>query len=110
MSANHHTQQLFNSAERKGSGTNGGGIKGQVSGVYGDTSLYIGPQPDHTTTAKLRMGHHRDQWESATTQRVTRIKDGDGVLRCDAVPYRGSYLVGICPAPRRPARCGWLWP
>jgi hypothetical protein len=29
-----HTQQLFNSAERKGSGTDGGGIKGQVGGVH----------------------------------------------------------------------------
>ena len=99
-----HTQQLFNSAERKGSGTNGGGIKGQVGGVYGDTALDIGPQPDHTTTAKLRMGHHRDQWESATTQRVTGIKDGDGLFRCDAVPYRGSYPVGVFLRQRLPER------
>jgi len=76
-----NTQQLFNSAERKGSGTDGGGIKGQVGGVHGDTSLHIGPQPDHATTAKLRMGRHRDKWKSATTQRVPGIKDGDGLLR-----------------------------
>ena len=81
-----HTQQLFNSAERKGSGTDGGGIKGQVGSVQGDQPLHMGPQPDHTTTAQLRMGRHRDQWERATTQRVTGSKDGNGLLQCDAVP------------------------
>ena len=102
----HHTPQLFNSAERKGRGTDGGGITGQVGGVHGDTSLHIGPQLDHATTAKLRMGRHRDKWESATTQRVPGIKDRDGLLRCYAVSYRGSYLVGVCFALDSPAVTG----
>src|SRR6266852_4285364 len=105
-----HTQQLFNSAERKGSGTDGGRIKGQVGGVHWDPSLHIGRQSDHATTAKLRMGRHRDKWERATTQRVTRIKDGDGLFRCDAVIYRGSYLVGVCPSRHRRARSHWTCP
>jgi hypothetical protein len=94
-----HTQQLFNSAERQGRGTDGGGIKGQGGGVHRDPALHMGSQPDHATTAKLRMGRHRDKWERATTQRVTGIKDGNGLLRCDAVTYRGSYLVGVCRCP-----------
>ena len=85
-----HTQQLFNSAERKGSGTDGGGIKGQVGGVHRDPSLHIRAQPDHATTAKLRMGRHRDKWERATTQRVTGIKDGDGLFRGNAVTEIGA--------------------
>jgi len=90
-----HTQQLFNSAERKGSRTDGGGIKGQVGGVHRDPSLHIGSQLDHATAAKLRMGRHRDKWECATTQRVPGIKDGDSLLRYDAVTYKGSYLVAV---------------
>ncbi len=76
-----HTQQLCNSAERKGRRTDGGGIKCQVSGLNGDKPLHIGPQPDHATTAKLSMVSHRDKWESSTTQRVTGINDGDGLVR-----------------------------
>jgi hypothetical protein len=94
-----HTQQLFNSAERKGSRTDGGGIKGQVGGVYGDPSLHIGLQLDHATTAQLRMGRHRNQGERATTQRVPRIKDGDSMFRYNMVTDRGSDLVAVCQYP-----------
>jgi hypothetical protein len=92
-----HTQQLFNSAERKGSGTDGGGIKGQVGGLYGDPSLHMGLQLDHATTAKLRMGRHRNQGERAPTQRVTGIKDGDSLFRYNMVTDRGSDLVAVSP-------------
>jgi hypothetical protein len=99
-----HTQQLFNSAERKGSGTDGGGIKGQVGGVYGYPSLHLGLQLDHATTAQLRMGRHRNQGERTTTQRVPRINDGDSLFRHNVVTDRGSYLVAVFLSRRRPDR------
>jgi len=38
---------------------------------------------------------------------VPGIDDGDGLFRCDAVTYRGSYVVEICLNPRRPDRSEW---
>ena len=76
-----HTQQLFNSAERKGSRTDGGGIKGQVGSLYGDPSLHMGPQPDHTTTAKFTVVRHGDKREGPATQWVTGIDNGNGGFR-----------------------------
>src|SRR5215831_4474532 len=102
MDVMNHTQQLFDSAERKGSRTDSSGIKGQVGGVHRNPALHIGAQLDHATTAKLGMGRHRDKWEGATTQRMPGIKDGDSLLRHNAVTYRGSYVVGVCQSLHHP--------
>jgi hypothetical protein len=38
---------------------------------------------------------HGDQREGPATQWVPGIDDGDGLFRCDAVTYRGSYMVEV---------------
>jgi hypothetical protein len=78
-------------------------IKCEVGGSHRHQSCDLGPQPHHTTPAECRMVGHRDQREGPATQRVPRIDDSDGLFRCDAVTYRGSYVVEVCPpqlAPR----------
>ncbi len=39
----------------------------------------MGPQPDHTTTTELRMVSEGDKREGPSIQRMTGIKDGDGL-------------------------------
>ena len=75
-----NTQQLFNSSERQGRGTHVSGIKFQVGGLNRNEPFDMGPQPDHATTAELRMVSHGDQREGSATQRVTGIQDGDDVF------------------------------
>ena len=75
-----HTQQLFNSRKRQGRETNIGGIKGQVGGLHWNQPFDMGPQPDHTTTTELSMVREGDQREGPSTQRMTRIEDGDGLF------------------------------
>ena len=76
-----HTQQLFNSRTRQGRGTNVGGIKLQVGGLHWNQPFDMGPQPDHTTPTELRMVRDGDKRESPSTQGVTGIEDGDGLVR-----------------------------
>ena len=75
-----HTQQLFNSRDRQGRGTDIGGIKGQVGGLHWNQPFDMGPQPDHTTTTELRMVSEGDKREGPSTQRMTGIEDGDGLV------------------------------
>jgi hypothetical protein len=75
-----NTQQLFNSSERQGRGTQVVGIKGQVGGVNRNEPFDVGPQPDHTTTTELRMVSEGDKREGPSIQWMTGIKDGDGLV------------------------------
>ena len=75
-----HTQQLFNSRKRQGRGTQIGGIKCQVGGLNRNESFDMGSQPDHTTTTELRMVSEGNKREGLSTQRMTGIKDGDGLV------------------------------
>jgi hypothetical protein len=75
-----NTQQLFNSRERQGRGANGGGIKSQVGGLNRNEPFDMGPQPDHTTPTELSMVREGDQREGPSTQRMTGIEDGDGLV------------------------------
>lgn len=75
-----HTQQLFNSLERQGRGTDGVGIKFQVGGLYGNETFTMGLQPDHTTTTELSMVRDGDKREGSTIQRMTGIEDGNGLV------------------------------
>jgi hypothetical protein len=75
-----NTQQLFNSSERQGRGANVSGIKCQVGGLNRNEPFDMGPQPDHTTTTELSMVREGDQREGPSTQRMTRIEDGDGLF------------------------------
>ena len=75
-----HTQQLFNSRKRQGKGTNIVGIKFQVGGLNRNEAFDMGPQPDHTIPTELRMMREGDQRESPSTQGVTGIEDGDGLV------------------------------
>ena len=75
-----HTQQLFNSRKRQGRGTDGGGIKCQVGGLHRNEAFDMGPQPDHTTPTELRMMRDGDKREGPSTQRVTGIEDGNGLV------------------------------
>jgi len=40
----------------------------------------MGLQPDHTTPTELRMMREGDKRESPSTQGVTGIEDGDGLV------------------------------
>jgi len=40
----------------------------------------MGPQPDHTTTTELSMVSEGDKREGPSIQRMTGIKDGDGLV------------------------------
>ena len=75
-----HTQQLFNSRKRQRRGTNIVGIKCQVGGLNRNESFDMGSQPDHTTTTELRMVSEGNKREGPSTQRMTGIKDGDGLV------------------------------
>ena len=75
-----NTQQLFNSGERQGRGTHVVGIKCQVGGLNRNEPFDMGPQPDHTTTTELSMVREGDQQEGPSTQRMTRIEDGNGLF------------------------------
>jgi hypothetical protein len=75
-----NTQQLFNSSKRQGRGTQIGRIKCQVGGVNRNEPFDMGAQPDHTTTTELRMVSEGNKWEGLSTQRMTGIKDGDGLV------------------------------
>ena len=75
-----NTQQLFNSGERQGRGTYVVGIKCQVGGLNRNEPFDMGPQPDHTTPTELSMVREGDQREGPSTQRMTRIEDGDGLF------------------------------
>ena len=75
-----HTQQLFNSRKRQGRGAQIGRIKGQVGGVNRNEPFDMGAQPDHTTTTELRMVSEGNKREGPSTQRMTGIKDGDGLV------------------------------
>jgi hypothetical protein len=76
-----HTQQLFNSRKRQRRGTNIVGIKCQVGGLNRNEAFDMGPQPDHTTPTELSMVRDGDKRESLSTQGVTGIEDGDGLVR-----------------------------
>ena len=76
-----HTQQLFNSRKRQRRGRNIVGIKFQVGGLNRNEAFDMGPQPDHTTPTELRMARDGDKRESPSTQGVTGIEDGDGLVR-----------------------------
>jgi hypothetical protein len=71
-------QQLFNSGERQGRGTQVVGIKCQVGGLNWNQPFHLGPQPHHATTAEFSMVSHADKREGSATQRMTGIDDGDG--------------------------------
>ena len=75
-----NTQQLFNSSKRQGRGTEIGGIKCQVGGLNWNEPCDMGSQPGHTTTTELSMVREGDQREGPSTQRMTRIEDGDGLF------------------------------
>ena len=75
-----HTQQLFNSRKRQGRRTQIGGITGQVGGLNRNEPFDMGSQPDHTTTTELRMVSEGNKREGLSTQRMTGIKDGDGLV------------------------------
>jgi hypothetical protein len=75
-----NTQQLFNSSERQGRGANVSGIKCQVGGLNRNEAFDMGPQPDYTTPTELRMVRDGDKRESPSTQGVTGIEDGDGLV------------------------------
>ena len=75
-----NTQQLFNSSERQGRGANGSGIKCQVGGLNRNEPFDMGSQPDHTTTTERRMVSEGNKREGPSTQRMTGIKDGDGLV------------------------------
>jgi hypothetical protein len=76
-----HTQQLFNSRKRQRRGTQIVGIKCQVGGLNRNEAFDMGPQPDHTTPTELSMVRDSDKRESPSTQGVTGIEDGDGLIR-----------------------------
>ena len=75
-----NTQQWFNSSERQGRGTQSGGITCPVGGLHRNEPFDMGPQPDHTTTTELSMVREGDQREGPSTQRMTRIEDGNGLF------------------------------
>ena len=75
-----HTQQLFNSSARQGSGAHVSGSKCQVGGLNRHEPFDMGPQPDHTTPTELSMVREGDQREGLATERVTGIEDGDGLV------------------------------
>jgi hypothetical protein len=75
-----HTQQLFNSRKRQGRETHIVGIKCQVGGLNRNEAFDMGLQPDHTTPTELRMMREGDKRESPSTQGVTGIEDGDGLV------------------------------
>ena len=75
-----NTQQLFNSRKRQGRRTQIGGIKGPVGGLNRNEPFDMGSQPDHTTTTELRMVSEGNKREGPSTQRMTGIKDGDGLV------------------------------
>ena len=75
-----HTQQLFNSRKRQGRGTHIVGIKLQIGGLHWNQPFDMGTQPDHTTPTELRMVSDGDKREGLTTERVTGIEDGDGLV------------------------------
>ena len=75
-----HTQQLFNSRKRQGRGTNIVGLKLQVGGSNWNQPLAMGLQPDHATTTELRMVSEGNKREGPSAQRMTGIKDGDGLV------------------------------
>jgi hypothetical protein len=76
-----HTQQLFNSRKRQRRGTHSVGIKFQVGGLNRNEAFDMRPQPDHTTPTELRMVRDGDKREGPSTQGVTGIEDGDGLVR-----------------------------
>jgi hypothetical protein len=75
-----HTQQLFNSRDRQGRGTDVVGIKFQVGGLNRNEAFDMGLQPDHTTPTELRIMSDVDKRESPSIHRVTGIEDGDGLV------------------------------
>jgi hypothetical protein len=75
-----NTQQLFNSSERQGRGTQIGGIKCQAGGLNRNEPFDIGPQPDHTTTTELSMVSEGDKREGPSIQWMTGIEDGDSFV------------------------------
>jgi hypothetical protein len=75
-----HTQQLFNSRDRQGRGTDVVGIKCQVGGVHRNEAFDMGLQPDHTTPTELRMMRDGDEREGPSIHRVPGIVDGDGLV------------------------------
>jgi hypothetical protein len=75
-----HTQQLFNSRDRHGRGTDVVGIKCQVGGLNRNEAFDMGLQPDHTTPTELRMMRAVDKREGPSIHRVTGIEDGDGLV------------------------------
>ena len=95
---------MFNSGKRERRRTEVVWIKFEVGGSHRHESFDVGPQPHHTTPAECRMVCHGDQREGPATQWVPGIDDGDGLFRCDAVTYRGSDVVEVCPGLPRPER------
>lgn len=75
-----HTQQLFNSRDRQGRGTDVVGIKCQVGGLNRNEAFDMGLQPDDTTPTELRMMSDVDKREGPSIHRVTGIVDGDGLV------------------------------
>jgi hypothetical protein len=75
-----HTQQLFNSRDRQGRGTDVVGIKCQVGGLNRNEAFDMGLQPDYTTPTELRMMRDVDKREGPSIHRVTGIVDGDGLV------------------------------
>ena len=75
-----HTQQLFNSRDRQGRGTDVVGIKCQVGGLNRNEAVDMGLQPDHTTPTELSMMSDVDKREGPSIHWVTGIEDGDGLV------------------------------
>ena len=57
------------------------GLKLQVGGANWNQPFAMGLQPDHTTPTELSMVRDGDKRESPSTQGVTGIEDGDGLVR-----------------------------
>jgi hypothetical protein len=79
-----NTQQWFNRSKRQRRGTQIGGSNGPVGGLNRHEPFDMGSQPDYTTTTELSMVSEGDKREGLSTQRMTGLKDGDGLVNiCD---------------------------
>ena len=93
-----YVQQLSDRSERKRKRAQLVGIELQVSRTDRHVTFDIAPNPDDTATTEVGFLRDADQGQSATTQRMAGVNDGDRLLRRKRHIDRGSVLVEVSPS------------
>lgn len=84
--------------QRNGKGIQGRGIIFQRGCGDGDMSFYGGANPDNATTTAMARIRDTNTGQGAPKERMTRIDDGDRLLRSDDQVNRGSELIEVSQA------------